>query len=122
MQGYSKKISLKDSHFTDSVPAYSLVVYTTNYDEEAPAKVQGLKVTKQEVDKREANVLTWNASMENDFCYYRIYRSLNEEVELVPRNQIASTISTEHADKRIRNLPEYFYKVIAVDKSGNCSN
>ncbi len=122
MQGYSKKISLKDSHFTDSVPAYSLVVYTTNYDEEAPAKVQGLKVTKQKVDKREANVLTWNASMENDFCYYRIYRSLNEEVELVPRNQIASTISTEHADKRIRNLPEYFYKVIAVDKSGNCSN
>jgi len=121
MQGHSKKISLSDKHFTDSVPAYSLVVYTTNYDEEAPAKVEGLRVTKREVDKREANVLSWNANMENDLCYYRIYRSLNEDVEIVPRNQIASTVSTEHADKRIRNLPPYYYKVIAVDKSGNCS-
>jgi len=122
MQSYSKKLSLKDDHFTDSVPGYSLVVYTTNYDDQSPAKVEGLQVSKQEVDKRDANVLTWDANMENDFCYYRIYRSINVEVEIVPRNQIASTVSTEHADKRIRNLPPYYYKVIAVDKSGNCSN
>ncbi len=121
MQPYSKKISIKDQHFSDSIPGYSLVVYTTNYDENPPARVKGLKVTKQEVDQRDANVLTWEPNTEKDFCYYRIYRSLNEDVEITTRNQIASTVATQHADKRIRNLPPYFYKVIAVDKSGNCS-
>jgi hypothetical protein len=121
MQQYSKKISLKEQHFADSIPAYSLVVYTTNYDEEPPEKVMGLQVTQKEVDQRDANVLTWESNTEKDLCYYRIYRSLNENVEITPRNQIASTVSTEHADKRIRNLPQYYYKVVAVDKSGNCS-
>jgi len=121
MQSYDKKISLKDQHFIDNVPAYSLVVYTTNYDEESPLKVKGLQVTQKEVDQRDANVLTWEPNTEEDLCYYRIYRSLNEDVEITTKNQIASTVSTIHADKRIRNLPPYYYKVIAVDKSGNCS-
>jgi len=121
MQSYVKNISPQKQHFTDSVPGYSLVVYTTNYDEAPPAKVQGLQVTRKEVDKREANVLTWEPSMEKDLCYYRIYRSLDENVEINERNQIASTVSTAHADKRIRNLPPYHYRIIAVDKSGNTS-
>ena len=121
MQSYSKKVSLMEHHITDTIPGYALVVYTTNYDEEPPARVNGLHVTNMEVDKREANVLTWEPNMENDLCYYRIYRSNNENVELTPRNQIASTVSTEYNDKRVRWLPQFYYKVIAVDKSGNCS-
>ena len=121
MQDYTKKISPEGNHFTDSIAGYTLTVYTTNYDDEAPEEVTGLQVTQQEVDKYNANVLTWDASTENDFCYYRIYRSLNQDVEIKPKNQIASTVSTQHADKRIRDLPQYYYKVIAVDKSGNCS-
>ena len=73
------------------------------------------------VDKREANVLTWVPNTENDLCYYRIYRSNSENVGIIPRNQIASTVSSEYADKRVRWLPKFYYKVIAVDKSGNSS-
>ena len=122
MQTYSKKILPENGHFTDTLQAYSLTVYTTSYDDDPPAVVTGLKVTQQEVDKYNANLLTWDANTESDFCYYRVYRSLKEDVEISPRNQIASTISTQHADKRIRGLPQYYYKVIAVDKSGNTSN
>lgn len=122
MQGYADKMVPVEGHFSDEIPGYSLTVYTTSYDDDPPAKVRGLNVTRQEVDQREANVLTWDANTESDLCYYRIYRSLDEEVEIAPRNQIASTVSTQHADKRIRNLPPYYYRIIAVDKSGNASD
>ena len=122
MQSFSKKIRITDVESLDTIPAYSLVVYTTNYDDIPPSEVQGLEVVVKEVDSRDANVLTWEENEEPDLCYYRIYRSINKDVEISPRNQIASTVSTQHADKRIRSLPQYYYKVIAVDKSGNRSN
>jgi len=121
LQGYSKKLELRDHHFTDTLPGYSLVVYTTNYDEEPPAPVTGLKISMEEVDQRDANVLTWEPNREEDLCYYRIYRSIGEDVEIIARNQIGTTVGTEYADKRIRNLPAFHYRIIAVDKSGNRS-
>ncbi len=121
LQEYSAKLVLKEGQFIDSIPGYSLVVYTTCYDDDPPAPVQGLKVTRKTVDQRDADVLTWEPSPEEDLCYYRIYRSINENVEIIPRNEIATTISTEYADKRIRNLPPFHYRIIAVDKSGNTS-
>ena len=121
MQGYSKKIEHENGIFSDSVPAYSLVVYTTFYDEDSPSVVRELKTERRVVDKYEAEVLTWEPNQEVDFCYYRIYRSVDEYVEIIPRNEIGTTISTEYVDKRIRNLPQFHYRVIAVDKSGNTS-
>ncbi|MBR9998522.1 MAG: hypothetical protein KFF73_06095 [Cyclobacteriaceae bacterium] len=121
MQGPSKKVFLKDRAFSDSIPAYSLVVYTTFYDEEPPAPVKGLTIVRKEVDQREAEVLTWESNQEEDLCYYRIYRSIDENVEIIPRNEIGTTVSNEYADKRIRNLPRFHYRVLAVDKSGNTS-
>ncbi len=121
LQEYSKKIQMNTQHFTDTLPGYSLVVYTTCYDEAHPASVKGLQVTQKEVDQRDANVLSWEPNTEEDLCYYRIYRSVEKNVEIIPRNQIATTVSTEYADKRIRNLPPFYYKIIAVDKSGNSS-
>jgi hypothetical protein len=121
LQGFSKKVDLNDGEFTDTIPGYSLVVYTSNYDSDPPAPVSGLMVKMEEVDQRNANVLQWDPSTEEDFCYYRIYRSIEEEVKLIPRNQIGTTIATEFVDKRIRNLPPFHYRIIAVDKSGNSS-
>jgi len=121
LQPYSKKLAVKGQDFKDEVPAYSLVVYTTNYDEDPPAEVKGLKTEKKEVDQREAVVLSWDPNTEEDLCYYRIYRSVEEPVEIIARNQIGTTIATEYPDKRTRGLPPFNYRVIAVDKSGNAS-
>lgn len=121
LQEYTKKVALNDGQFNDSIPGYSLVVYTTCYDEDPPASVQGLRVTRKEVDQRDADVLNWNPNMEEDLCYYRIYRSIEKNVAIIPRNEIGTTVSTEYVDKRIRNLPQFHYRVIAVDKSGNSS-
>ena len=121
LQEYSAKLALNDGQFTDSIPGYSLVVYTTLYDDNPPSPVQGLQVTRKVVDQRDADVLTWKPNPEEDLCYYRIYRSVDENVEIIPRNEIGTTVSTEYVDKRIRNLPTFHYRIIAVDKSGNSS-
>jgi len=122
LQEYSEKLALDDGQLMDSIPGYSLIVYTTSYDDNPPDPVQGLEVKRKEVDQREAEVLTWEPNPEEDLCYYRIYRSVDENVEIIPRNEIGTTVSTEYVDKRIRSLPQFHYRIIAVDKSGNASN
>ena len=120
LQSWSKKLSFINNILSDTVPAYSLVVYTSNFDETPPAPVEGLSVSIEKFD-RDRNVMRWKPNSESDFCYYRIYRSVKPEVEIIPVNQIASTISTEFMDNWTYDLPKYYYKVVAVDKSGNSS-
>jgi hypothetical protein len=121
LQSYSRKISLNNASLSDTIPPQSLVVYTTAYDDEPPAMVSGLNMEIRKTDDRDRAVLTWNASTEEDFCYYRIYRFEKPDVEISPMRQIASTISNQYTDKSVHNMPEYFYRVIAVDQSGNSS-
>jgi len=97
------------------------VVYTTCYDDEAPEPVMGLTTERKEIGNREREVLTWNPSTEKDFCYYRIYRSDKPDVDISPRRQIASTINNEYIDMSVHDMPKYYYRVIAVDQSGNRS-
>jgi hypothetical protein len=122
LQNYTRKINAGKGILSDTIPALSMVVYTTNYDEEVPAKVKGLQVEKKKIDNRDREVLTWEPNGEKDFCYYRIYRSEKPEVEISPRRQIASTISNSYIDISVHNMPQYYYRVIAVDQSGNSSD
>ncbi|HLF36105.1 MAG TPA: hypothetical protein VI583_17810 [Cyclobacteriaceae bacterium] len=121
LQEYSEKLEVKGGKITDEIPAYSLIVFTTNYDDNPPAAVRGMKVEQKEVDKYQANVVSWEPNNEQDLCYYRIYRSVEEKVEIIPRNEIGTTVASEYVDKRIRSLPPFHYRIIAVDKSGNSS-
>lgn len=121
LQKYTKKINLRNDFLLDTIPPLSLVVYTTNYDDDPPCQVNGMKVEIRKIDNRDRAVLKWKPNTENDFCYYRIYRSEKPEVEISSRKQIASTISNEYIDKSVHNMPRYYYRVIAVDQSGNSS-
>ena len=120
LQPYSKKVTLSGGTLSDDLPAYSLVVYTSNFDDTPPAPVQGLTVSVEKFD-RDRNVLKWEPNTESDFCYYRIYRSTDKDVKIKPVNQIASTISNEWMDNWTYGKPQYYYKVVAVDDSENSS-
>jgi len=120
LQEYSKKVELKNGSLKDDIPPMSLVVFTTKYDEEPPAPVKNFKVEKLQRD-RERNVLSWDQNTEDDFCYYRVYRSEKEDVDIIPMRQIGTTIATEYVDLRDHGLPQYYYRVVAVDNSGNAS-
>lgn len=121
LQDYTRKITPSNGYISDTVPSLALAVYTTCYDDDLPAKVKGLKVEYKKIEDRDRAVLTWEPATEKDFCYYRIYRSEKPEVDISARRQIASTISNEFIDKSVHNMPRYYYRVIAVDQSGNSS-
>ncbi len=121
LQEYSKTVAVKDHQFTDTLGANTVTVYTTRYDDIRPAAVAGLNVEAAKIEGRDRNVLNWNPNMEEDFCYYRIYRSSEKDFTPTPEKEIATTISTKYIDRTVHNLPQYYYQVIAVDQSGNSS-
>jgi hypothetical protein len=121
LQSYTRKITAEKGSLVDTIPPQALVIYTTACDDDPPEVVKGLKWERKKIDDRDRAVLTWEPNTEKDFCYYRIYRSPETEVEISPRWQIASTISNKYIDMSVHNLPEYNYRVIAVDQSGNSS-
>ncbi|MBI5009569.1 MAG: hypothetical protein HZB98_07975 [Bacteroidia bacterium] len=116
------KISLKNNNLLDVVPPQSLVVYTTCYDDNPPTDIKGLNVERKKDEAgRERAFLNWEANTEKDFCYYRIYRSELPEVEISPRREVGTTVVNSFKDMSVHNMPKYYYKVIAVDQSGNAS-
>lgn len=121
LQGPSKKVQLKGQKFSDTVSPNSVVVYTALYDDVPPAQVSGLIVEAAKIENRDRNVLTWEENKEDDLCYYRIYRFTEEGFKISSEKQIATTISTKYIDRKVHGLPQYFYKVTAVDQSGNAS-
>ena len=114
LQEYVKKVSVNGTTITDVIAANTMALYTTEYDDIAPAAVTGLATTS---GFNTVNLL-WNANTESDLCYYRIYRGTKSNFKPAAENQIASTIGTTYTDK---GVSKFFYKVLAVDKYGNVS-
>ncbi len=113
------KVSLRKNSITGLIPPQSLVVYTTCYDEDPPAEVKGLEIKRIKENGRDRALLTWEPNTEEDFCYYRIYRSEKPDVEMSPGREIGTTIVSSFKDMSVHNMPEYHYRVVAVDQSGN---
>jgi hypothetical protein len=116
LPGPQGKVAMKEGRLADTVGPLTLTVYTTAYDEEAPAPVQGLKV---EAAVGGARTLSWQAGGEKDLCYYRIFRSERADFAPDARTQIGSTIATKFTDAQAEPGKDYHYKVLAVDTSGN---
>lgn len=89
----------------DKLLPMSLVVYTTDYDEKAPANVRDVRSETTE-GKR---IARWSPVADEDLCYYRVF---------VGERQVGSTVTTSLI------LPDDVkgeVKVKAVDSSGNVS-
>lgn len=93
---------------TDSLPGSSLVVYTSLFDEQAPAAVRGIAAEPADGGTR----VRWSAAAEPDVRYYRVYRQAAGTTE-----QIGSTVATAFLDRQPQ--PGATYAVTAVDLSGN---
>jgi hypothetical protein len=121
LQQHSETIEVRGQEFDDIIRPNAIVVYTTLYDDDPPEQVSGIKVEAAKIENRDRNVLTWEENRENDLCYYRIYRSTKKDFEISAEKQIATTVSTKYIDRKVHGLPQYYYKVTAVDQSGNAS-
>lgn len=114
LQPFSETIAAANGAISTRLGTTTLTVLTTAYDGEAPAPVAGLTRTVP----GQGTELTWQASPEADFCYYRVYRMPEPDSAPGPENQIASTIAP-HFNDPAPAAGIVHYAVIAVDQSGN---
>jgi hypothetical protein len=113
------KVFFRGGHLQNTVPASSLIVYTTDFDEVPPAPVKGMKVSKLP-DGRVR--ISWRENREPDMVYYRVYRSEKAGSDSRSSEQIASTIAGHFVAPANHAGKQYHYRVRAVDRSGNESN
>ena len=110
LQEPAGKVAASSLHIADTLPAESLVVYTTAYQDRPPESVCGLQLST--IKGQTAKRLRWDASASPGVCYYRIYQD---------NVRIGSTTAHEFVDARPNRSGSGDYTVIAVDQSGNAS-
>ncbi|MFF5967724.1 pectinesterase family protein [Streptomyces collinus] len=68
--------------------------------------------------------LTWTKSPEADLAGYKVYRSTSAAVPITPANLISGSkpvTATSYSDKPAATGARYYYRIVAVDRSGNVS-
>jgi hypothetical protein len=105
---HSGKVSMSGSVFYDTVGPNQFVLYTTEYDEVAPAAPTNVALDGN-------GNLVWTKNTEADLCYYRVYRGKSSGFTISPDNQLSST------DKLSLKLPLAggYFRITAVDRYGN---
>ena len=91
-------VTAQDNAFAATVPAKSIVFFTTDYVDRTPSPVEGVAVRD--------GVLSWKAVADADHAYYRVFRD---------GRQIASTVATSY---RVKDAGAA-YAVVSVDRWGN---
>jgi hypothetical protein len=115
LQEPSGSLAAEAGELNDTLPSNSMVIYTTAYDENPPAPVQGLEVGpggSAPGMPSDAKRLTWKPNAETDLCYYRIYHN---------NVRIGSTVTMEYIVAGPDRYKAGPYRVVAVDTSGNSS-
>ncbi len=77
-----------------------------------PLEIKNLRAT---IDLPKKIVLSWDPSVEKDFSYYKVYRSINT---MLFYSYIAKTKDTQYEDLINENGKSYYYYVTTVDKDG----
>lgn len=108
LQDYSGIIEADNGAFEMVLKPKSVTFVTTDYVNRTPSPISNVRI--------ENNRLVWDKCEDEEHCYYRVFASEDENFVPCYSNQIASTVA-EH--KNINN-PMLFYKVVSVDKYGNC--
>ncbi|MGQ9731721.1 MAG: hypothetical protein ACUVX8_10670 [Candidatus Zipacnadales bacterium] len=116
LQGPESTLQLHEGRLKDTLRAGTLTVYTTAYHDQRPSPVRHVRVERTAEDQTRVK---WDPLPEPDICYYRVYAA--EAPDFVPSlaTQLVSTVATEYVDNT--SVGKRYYKVLAVDQSGNTS-
>jgi fibronectin type 3 domain-containing protein/peptidoglycan/xylan/chitin deacetylase (PgdA/CDA1 family) len=94
-------------------------VFPAVADTTPPAAPTGLTATA--VSSSQIN-LSWNANTESDLASYSVYRSTTSGFTPGAGTFVTSTTSSSYSDTGLSASTTYYYKVTAVDTSGNESS
>ena len=113
------ELEMRQGVLKDGIAAGSLVVYTTAWERSTPASVREAAVARSKDGRA---LLTWRPGDGANPCYYRVYRSDAADFRPAVATQIGSTVATRFEDApNPPATPPRYYKVVAVDSSGNAS-
>jgi hypothetical protein len=87
----------------------------SSYDNIAPAVPEGFSIA---YNTGSGNELSWELCPDEDFQYFRVYRSEDEDFDPAPGNLIHATIETNWLDT-VDDGWKYHYKITALDYAGN---
>jgi len=102
---------------TFSVPGETLAVLRTVGDREPPEQIRFVDVSEAEGG---GNLLKWDAVVDKDLCYYRVYRMNMKNIRFAKKTHIGSTQATQFADRDPPKGKKAYYGVVGVDVHGNC--
>lgn len=94
----------------------------TGGDTTPPAKVTGLSVTNASGSASSSQLnLTWTANTEPDLNHYNVYRGTTQGFAVIPgtTTPVATPTTNSYSDTGLTASTTYYYKVAAVDNSGN---
>ncbi len=101
--------------FSDPDSGYSV-------DNLAPSPPAGLTISQHQTGGTWQAVVRWKHVPDEDFNYYRLYRSTKEGFDPTSVTLYATTSDTFFVDTKIDFGENYFYRVTAIDFSGNESD
>lgn len=109
------KIILTDAQGLQSVD--DTIVYTI--DKEAP-KVKNVTA----VGDAEKIIINWSGDGESDLAGYKVYRRKAQEkaYSLIAQRSAKNTTNYQYEDYNVDGNETYYYKVEAIDKTGNTSS
>jgi hypothetical protein len=91
---------------------------TQTLDLTFPGLVQAVSAT----GEADAVKLLWNQNIESDLAGYNIYRATNSAGPFVKANTIPTGRTAYYHDEGLQTLTRFYYRVTAVDSSGNESS
>lgn len=87
-------------------------------DTTAPPMLTGLAVS---TDDWQMVTVSWTALDASDIDHYDVYRSTDLTVPVAQENWVGVTTKTAYMDTGLREGETYYYRVLAVDSSGNAN-
>ena len=113
---YYYYVTAVDTNANESAP--SATVSGAPLDNVAPATPTGLTVTDHPYDAGTALDLAWTANTESDLAGYHVYRALSA-LDQGTRVTTSPVTGTRYTDTGLTVNVTYYYRITAMDTSGN---
>lgn len=113
---YYYQVTAVDTNDNESAKSIQVYAKTTDPDMIPPAAPTGLRVVSVDTNRID---LDWADNTEADLAKYRIYYSTSAGFDLGPDTLKAEGLSSNMANLGLQPGTTYYFKVTAVDTSGN---
>ncbi len=124
LQKYSPGIDAGDPNILDVDGTRSDIgvyggPYGISYEYQDLAPKQIKKITAKYKPDSSKIELVWDKRWESDFKEYRLYKDIKSNFNIDPKHLIATLSDSVYTDYLTKGSQELYYKVIAVDSTGN---